>query len=158
MQPKDLEQIVEASWRRPLTAIEQAQLEEHFRAHPEARAEWGREAALSRLIERLPAASVSSNFTARVLEAARRTPVESAWTFRFRVWWPRVAAGALAAGVCLISVREHQASHRLAVERQLVEANRVGAMPQVEWLNNFDTIQHLDRVKLADDELLAALQ
>ena len=29
---------------------------------------------------------------------------------------------------------------------------------QVEWLNDFDTIQHLDRVKLADDELLAALQ
>ncbi len=57
----------EASWRRPLTASEEAELRAWLAAHPEARAEWESDTALNDLLSRVPNAPVPTNFTTRVL-------------------------------------------------------------------------------------------
>src|SRR5512137_1192972 len=80
----------ELSWRRKLTSAEEAELRFWLESHPEARADWEAEAGLEAALERLPDASVASNFTARVLQAVNREgaaePRRSAW----RMWpWLR---------------------------------------------------------------------
>ncbi|MGH7972242.1 MAG: hypothetical protein ACREIC_26315, partial [Limisphaerales bacterium] len=60
----------ELNWRRKLTAAEEARLRSWFAEHPEARADWEAEAALSDALARLPDAPVASNFTARVMQTA----------------------------------------------------------------------------------------
>ena len=42
--------------------------------------------------------------------------------------------------------------------RDLASVSRLAALPPVDWLQNFDTINGLNRVKVADDELLLVLQ
>src|SRR5262245_66668141 len=62
-------ELLEASWRRKLTPEEETRLQHYLAAHPEAQAEWEDEMALSFHLRQLPDAPLSSNFTARVLEA-----------------------------------------------------------------------------------------
>ena len=47
MNQDPLEDLSEKAWRGPLTKMEQAQLDAWLAAHPEARAEWEADAALS---------------------------------------------------------------------------------------------------------------
>jgi hypothetical protein len=42
--------------------------------------------------------------------------------------------------------------------RDLANVSRLAALPPMEWLQNFDTINRLNRVKVADDDLLLVLQ
>src|SRR5262245_19120401 len=60
-------ELLEASWRRKLTAEEEAQLRAWLVAHPEAQADWDEEALLTQQLERLPNAPLASNFTAQVM-------------------------------------------------------------------------------------------
>ncbi len=162
MQKNEIEKLREANWRRRLTAAEQAALREFLAADSGAAEEWRLEESLSRALERLPAAPVSSNFTARVVAAAQRgaaAPARaSGLSWFFRGWWPRLAAGVAMAAVGFVSFQEYQSAHRVRAARELAAASRVAALPPMEWLNNFDTIQHLDQVKVADDELLSVLE
>src|ERR1035437_6364542 len=103
----------ELSWRRKLTAAEEAQLQAWLAAHPDAQLDWEAEAGLTATLAALPDAPVPSNFTARVLQAAEReTAAEqrrSGWNWAGwlrRRWLPKVAltASVLCAGVvsCLV--------------------------------------------------------
>src|SRR5438067_2362092 len=91
----------EISWRRKLTPAEEAELRAWLAVHPEARAEWEAEIALTNtLVRSLPDVPVASNFTARVLQAvdretAAREPRLPGWQ-PWKRWLPRVALGALA--------------------------------------------------------------
>lgn len=76
------QELTELAWRRGLTPDEQARLRQYLAAHPAARSQWELEAALTRALDRLPPAPVSSNFTALVLKAVQRAPAPSAWRYR----------------------------------------------------------------------------
>jgi hypothetical protein len=165
IQNKQYQELREAGWRRALTRDEETALRQFLSAHPEGREAWGEEAALNRLLERMPVAPVSSNFTARVLRAAQSAPPRSAWRdwFAPAQWLPESVAGKLALCslmVCVgvLSFHEYQAMHRARIAREVADASRVAALPPMEWLKDFDTINGLSRVKVADDDLLAAMQ
>lgn len=165
MNNPDLQQLTESAWRRPLTPHEEAQLRRHLAAHPEARAQWEQEAALTLNLNRLPPAPVSSNFTALVMRAVQRPPARQAWLrgFDFASWLPsgrlpRAALGAAMVCLSLLTVRQYQIVQRQNVARDLARVSRLAALPPVDWLENFDTIARLDRVKVADEDLLLALQ
>jgi len=165
MQDEHYQRIKEAGWRRTLSGDEEAALQKFLAAHPEAREAWGEEAALTRLMERLPAVPVSSNFTARLLQAVQMTPVRHTWRDWFAParWLPESLAGRVAmcsmmVCVTLFSFREYQVIHRVRMAREVASVSRVATLPSMEWLKDFDTINGISQVKVADDELLAALE
>jgi len=153
----------ELNWRRRLNPAERAELQAFLAAHPEAAGQWRADEALSRALEQLPQAPVSSNFTSRVLAAAQRAPTPARnRTFGapwfLRGWAPRLAAGLAMVGVGFFSFHAYDHVQRERAGRQLATASRLASLPPIEWLNDFDTIQRLDRVKVADDDLLSALE
>src|SRR5271168_4849514 len=126
MENQPYQEIKEAGWRRALKRDEEAALQKFLAAHPEAREAWGEEAALNRLLQRLPAAPVSSNFTARVLQAVQSAPRRHSWRdwFAPAQWLPESLAGRVAMSslmVCLglFSFHEYQVIHRARVAREL---------------------------------------
>ena len=165
MQNSEYEELKEASWRRPLTAAERARLREWLAAHPQAQASWEAEAALNGLLRRMPSAAVSSNFTARVLQAAQRLPAKPTWRSRLEMfpwlpagWRPRMALAAAMICSGMLSLHEYETVHRTHVARAVADVSRLAALPPIDWLQNFDTINRMNKVNVADDDLLAALQ
>jgi hypothetical protein len=165
MQDGLYQNLKEAAWRRPLTAVEQARLQELLAAHPEWRESWDQEAALNGLLRRLPGAPVSTNFTARVLQAARHLPPKPVWRRRLEWfswlpagWMPRAALGGAMVCCALLSFHQYQTLRRAQVAREVVSVSRLAGLPSIDWLENFDTINRLNKVKVADDDLLTVLQ
>ncbi|HEY3854819.1 MAG TPA: hypothetical protein VGO67_10535 [Verrucomicrobiae bacterium] len=162
MDNADYQKLKEAGWRGPLSAAEEERLRRALASKPDLQAHWDEEVALNRLLSRTPPPRVSSNFTARVMQAARTTPPRHiGWSERFapfqwlsRSWMPRLALGLAMVCCGVISFREYQAVHRA---RMVHELANVGGVP-MEWLKNFDTIDRLNKVSVADDDLLAALR
>jgi hypothetical protein len=58
----------------------------------------------------------------------------------------------------LLSFHEYQAVHRAQMARELARVTRLVALPPMEWMKDFDTINKLNKVAVADDDLLTALQ
>jgi hypothetical protein len=165
MRDESYQEIKEAGWRRALNGGEEAALQEYLAAHPQARQAWGEEAALNRLLQRWPVPPVSSNFTARLLRAVQNAPARRPWRdwFAPAQWLPegrawRVAMCSMMVCLGLLSFRESQVIHRARMARQLAGVSRLAALPRMEWLKDFDTINGISRVKVADDDLLAALE
>ena len=165
MQNMEYEKLKEASWRRPLTAAERAWLREWLAAHPQAQELWEGEAALNGLLRRLPKATVSSNFTARVLQAAQRQPAKPAWRRRLEMfpwlpagWMPRTALAVAMVCSGLLSLHEYEALHRIQKAQAVASVSRLAALPSIDWLENFDTINRMNKVNVADDDLLTVLQ
>ena len=162
MDNADYQKLREAGWRRPLSAAEKERLRRALASKPGLQAHWDEEVALNRLLGRTPMPRVSSNFTARVMQAARTSPPKPvAWSERLAPFqWlsrnclPRVALGFAMLCCGVISFREYQAVHRARMVHELAS---VGGVP-MEWLKNFDTINRLNKVSVADDDLLAALR
>jgi anti-sigma factor RsiW len=156
-------ELLEASWRRKLTAEEEAQLRAWLAAHPEAQADWDEEALLSQQLERLPNAPLASNFTAQVmgkleLDLVRERRGRTRWPWS--MWWrvvPRYAAVlavAVLAGFGVLRHREHQ-----AMVESVANVTPFASVLQPEIIKDFDAIQQLRYVPVvSDDELLAALQ
>jgi hypothetical protein len=164
MPNSDFRELAELAWRRRLTPEEQARLRQCLDAHPQARSLWEGEAALTRGLNRLPNAPVSSNFTALVLQAVQRAPARPAWR-RLPVfswlpagWMPRLAVGAAMVCLSLLTVREYQIVQRQKMARQIASVGTLAARQPVDWLQNFQTIQNLSRVQVADDKLLQILE
>ena len=154
-------EITEAAWRRRLTPDELARVRQHLAKHPEASPEWEGELALTRILNRLPSAPVSSNFTALVLEAARKTPARRGWWHQLDDWFPegwrpRLGLGTAMVCLSLLTIREYQTLQRQRMARELVGS--MASNQPVEWLKNFDAIKSFDRVEVADKELLEVLQ
>src|SRR3954463_15542185 len=96
----------EAAWRRPLTADEKATLQSYLLVHAEAQQDWDQEMALNQVLLNLPDIPLSSNFTARVLQAveldelqAHQAGQSNAWLIRVRRWLPRFAVAGLVVGL-----------------------------------------------------------
>jgi hypothetical protein len=165
MQDEHYQEIKEAGWRRTLNRDEEAALQKILAAHPAAQEAWREEAALNRLLQHWPAPPVSSNFTARVLQAVQAAPAPHTWRDWFAPvqWLPegrawQVAMCAMMVCLGLFSFREYQVMHRARMARELAGVSRVAALPPMEWLKDFDTINRINQVKVADDDLLAALE
>lgn len=162
MRDLNFQNLKELSWRRPLTPEETSRLRQWLAARPEFQTQWEEEAALSQFLRRLPAAPVSSNFTARVLQAALQAPPRRGWRFWEALvraaWLPRCALGASMICVALLSFHGYQAAQRERAARDLARVSRLAALPPMAWLKDFDTIERLNKVQVADDDLLAALQ
>lgn len=137
----------------------------------EAEADWDDEIQLNQILERLPNAPLSSNFTSRVMSQVRnealarsRNPWRANWnsfvdSFRSREWTQRFALSAavvLAAFVCFI---QYQASGRKEVAQSVVAVSSVADLPSLDVLVNFDAIKRLPKKSgEVDVELLAALK
>ncbi len=165
MQQTEFQKLVEASWKRPITPSERTQLRDFLAAHPEFQEAWDEEAALSGMLRRMPTPAVSSNFTARVLQAATRAELESGWRQRLgaiswlsNAWVPRAALGAAMICSGMLSYHQYQAMHRAEVSHEVAITSRLAELPRIDWLENFDTINRLNKVKVADDDLLTVLQ
>src|SRR5206468_10674569 len=89
------------SWRRKLTTSEELQLRAWLAAHPEAQSDWEDEARLNEMLRLLPDAPMPNNFTARVLQAAKRDEAsELRLRGRSRVaWWRRLVTRTALAGL-----------------------------------------------------------
>lgn len=155
------ERLREIGWRRQLTEAERVELRRWLAAHPEYQTDTDAEAQLTQLMAKLPDAPLSSNFTARVLEAVER---EEQTTGRFaysprRLWWrrlmPRLGIATLVVAVSGISYWRYQ----VVKQAELAQAaQNLAKVPGAEQLSdplvfeNFDVIRQMSQ---ADDGLLA---
>src|SRR5438094_9575636 len=95
-------QLLDTALRRKLTAEEEAQVQACLARDPQAKAVWEEEMALSQMLNRLPDAPLSSNFTAQVLEAVERNSLRQPHALEPFRWFglrrpaQRVAAACLA--------------------------------------------------------------
>ncbi|MCI0746454.1 MAG: hypothetical protein L0Y58_13710 [Verrucomicrobia subdivision 3 bacterium] len=160
--------LLEASWRRKLTAEEDSQLRAYLAAHPELQVDAEEEAWLTRQLHKLPDAPLASNFTAQVwrqldLESARegrrrRWQLPQWW----RRWMPRCASAllvAILAGTGAFQYRKYRQDQRHELARNVLRVAPIAGVPQPEIYKDFDAIRELPHVHaVSDAELLAALQ
>jgi anti-sigma factor RsiW len=156
------QRLREATWRRPLTAAEQAELRAWLATHPEAQTEWEAESGLNATLGRLLDVPVPSNFTARVMQAVEleaaaeaRQPVPR-WRAWRRRWLPRLAIAAV--GVALLTYYQVRAARRAEFARSVAAISSVSSLPSPEILQDFDAIYMLNQTPPADEELLNLLK
>jgi anti-sigma factor RsiW len=155
------DELLRLSLKPALSPEEEARLEKILSVNPEARVTWEEERALSRAVQSLPDVPLSSNFTARVLQAVdleeareARTGSRPGW---LRTLWPRLASAVAAVALAVLGLHELQVTkrERLAKEVEFV-SNESGKLPSAEVLRDFDAIQQMRSA--SDDELLVVLQ
>lgn len=165
--------LVEAGWRRELTPGEKAQVGEVLSRDPGLREDWERERALSRALNRLPAAPVPSNFTARVMQSAEEAARPSSLAgLRARqgfarlldgmavppglrwLWRGSVAMVLVISG--LWSYQHFESAQRERLAQSVATVSGITALPP-DILRDFDAIQALNRTPAADEQLLAAM-
>ena len=153
----------ELSWQRKLTPAEAAELRAWLEAHPEARADWEAESQLTAALERLPQVPVSSNFTARVLQAVERDEQPAASPAPW--WaWPRLrrlaiaTCTAVAFGTTLLSYLVIQSHGRRELAQSVAAVAEVSAGPSLQDLQDFDAIRVSNPSPAPDEQLLAVLK
>lgn len=162
------EELMRLSLKRKLTPEEESRLEAWLAANSKARAAWNEDRALGRALHSLPDVPVSSNFTARVLQAVElneRHEQRAAKRSWLRVLWPRVAWGLAAGLLACAGIIEY----RVIKGGQFAEAVKnvsgdLAALPAPEALEDFDAINHMRQAAVhsvavtSDDDLLKAFQ
>ncbi len=153
----------ELSWRRKLTETEQAELRARLDADPATRADWEMESALNVALDRLPAAPVPTNFTARVMQAVEREAARpragSWWNWNWHVLVPRIAVATVVMVFGLLALHQYAIrNQRIALVKSVALATGGQPVPSPEALENFDAIRRMSRPQHADDELLALMQ
>src|SRR5437773_2038991 len=94
MNDSEFNELRETSWRRRLSTAEELQAQSYLAAHPQAQAEWEEDLALTRHLQELPDAPLSSNFISLVLQAvdAENTAPERLSGFGWTGWIHRRSA------------------------------------------------------------------
>jgi hypothetical protein len=120
------------------------------------------EARLTRMLARLPDVPVSSNFTARLMQAVdledSRRPRRWSFTWNWHALLPRVAVTAAAVVFAGLTVHHYElAVRRTTFARNVALVAGSQPLPSVEALKNFDAIQRMGQPH-ADEELLALMQ
>jgi len=157
------QRLLEARWRRKLTASEEAELRAWLAAHPEMEADWLAESGLGGVLSSLPDAPVPTNFTARVLNAVNQEPAGSrpattGWRWAWHRFLPRAAVAVLVAATGLITYERHEALQRAVLARNVATVADVAAVPNPELMKDFEAVRRLDQTPPADEELLALLR
>jgi anti-sigma factor RsiW len=154
----DYDFLREKSWRRKLTAAEEASVREWLAQHPEAKADWELESNLSAALDKLPDAPVPSNFTARVMLAVAREDVAVRRPSASRLRWflrsllPKAAVAAVIFGAGVLTYQEHTAAKRAELAQGVKVVAGGLSVPSPEILQDFDTIR---KVTGPDPELIA---
>ncbi len=158
--------LLEISWRRPLSAEEQARLRELAVEHVEAAGQFQDETALTAALSRLPNPPVASNFTAQVMQAVEQEEARAArgtgLGFNWRSWLVgpafarRLAFALVVVGLGTLSVHQYALHNRNQVARSVVTLSTAATLPPLELLKDFDAIARLN--ELSDPALLAALE
>jgi hypothetical protein len=169
MHHSDQSRLAEALRRDQLTSDDEASLQAYLANHPDERHFWEEELALNQLLRQLPKAAVSSNFTARVMQALRQQQSAArlasaaapgwwqGWT-RER-WLPTSAIASAVLCLAIFSYHQHQVSAHRELAHNLAEISRITPGVTVDVLVNFEAIEKLSQVPRNDDrELVAALQ
>jgi len=167
MNDSEFQDLLEESWRRPLTEEEQMQLNAWLATRPEARAAWEEDAALNRSLQNLPDAPLSSNFTALVMQAVQRQALPTPRTHsavRLRLWWRRLSWGVACATVAIsavwVGLQQHHHNNELRareVATGLAVLANVTTLSDPAVLSDFDAIQRLSLTSDDDEELYAVL-
>jgi hypothetical protein len=152
----------EQMWRCNVHSVEEAELT--GAADAESGADFQEEAGLNYLLDQVPDAPISSNFTSRVLQAvaleeakiSREQRGWPAWRVGFG-WVSRLAIAGFSILIGVVSFHEYQAIKRVQLAESVEQVSQVAALP-ADWLENFDTIKHLSQPPVADEDLLAMLQ
>ncbi|MGC3961367.1 MAG: hypothetical protein QM813_26605 [Verrucomicrobiota bacterium] len=163
MKPDPVHQkLRDIAWRRRLTPAEQAELQAWLAAHPEAQHDAELEAALDAALETRPPVPVSSNFTARVMQAieaeARR---ETASATPVRQWWqkflPRLAITTCVLAISALAYRQYLVSKQKELVTAAQEIASAQPLANTTVIQDFDVIRHLPAPSFAADEKLLAL-
>ncbi len=156
--------------RRLLTPEKLERLNHLMAADPRAWPDCKDDMALTRLLNRLPDAPLSSNFTALVRQAieleerradhAARPMSLRGWS---RGWFARIGFVSCVALVAAGGWYRHQLSERADLAESVATISEVAAIPSVDILKDFETIQSFGKVPPAADmeadlHLLAALE
>jgi anti-sigma factor RsiW len=166
MNETEYQELLEIRHQRELTPAELHRLEQWLASHQEQSEEWEAEDTLSKLLEQLPDAEASSNFTSQVwqkieLEARASAPQRSVLMKFFRGHWlpiPRVAGGIASVVVVVALVQQRQAQKTATLAANLVPVVELAQMPSVDMLRDFEAINSLvDPDLTADVELLSML-
>lgn len=173
MKNPDIHALISRALKGELTREEQAEFDRLAREDGQFKAEWEKQNALERALDRalavLPNAPISSNFTSLVLQEALRTepvrrPEKRRW-FQFSL--PRIAAGLVAMVAIGIAVRQQRES---ALRRDLAQTVNTFSdvayvmskdeTPSTEIFENFEAISRLSLPAESemDIELMVALQ
>jgi len=115
---------------------------------------------LRELLSRLTDAPVSSNFTARVMQAVEREELQAAqtrgWHWNWHTFLPRFAMAAAVMVFAGIAFYQHGIdSRRAEIARSVMIVASAQKLPSVDALQNFDAIQRMSQPAHADEELLA---
>ena len=115
---------------------------------------------LRELLSRLPDAPVSSNFTARVMQAVELEERQAArrwnWHWSWRSLMPRVAVTSVALVMAGLVVQQHEVNaHRTQLAEDVAHVTTAQPLPSVDALQNFDAIQRMSQPAHADEGLLA---
>ena len=122
----------------------------------------GLDARLTEALSRLPDVPLSSNFTARVMQAIdlEESRAGRPWLLRWNwhILMPRVAMATAAVVLAAVGFHQYELTsqrHQIAASMAMVAGQPA---PSVEALKNFDAIERMSQPVRADDELLALLQ
>jgi anti-sigma factor RsiW len=155
------DELVRLSMKAELTPDEELKLQACFAANPPLQAEWEQERALSRALQSLPDAPVSSNFTSRVLQATemeeRRGSRERDRSW-LRNFMPRLSWALAVAVFALAGIYEYRAVKRTQFANQVRRLD-LAHVPAPDVLEDFEAINQLRQVAVtSDEELLKAFQ
>lgn len=163
MKPDPVHQkIRDIAWRRRLTPAEQAELQAWLVAHPEAQAEVELDAALDAALASRATPSVSSNFTARVMQAIEtETKRAIRPAVQAKPWWhrlvPRVAVAALIIAICGLVYRQNLIAKQNELARAAKEIAVAQALSSATVIQDFEVIRSLTPATMIADENLLAL-
>jgi len=169
----DPKELTTKALRGTLSEAEKQEWEELLRRSPDLRAEFAEEAALSHLLEQLPNAPISSNFTSLVVQAAMLEPrPRPGFLSRFRLPYLRpefsrgVALLVILSGLGLTVGYQYKKSQRTELSRSVRSFAEVASViasdktPPEQLFQDFEAIQRLSLPAEGelDMELLVALQ
>ncbi len=163
MNESEYNALTELSWRRPLTADEQARLDAWLTTHPQQQADWELEVTVNDLLTRLPNAPLASNFTSQVMRAVERDLSAEARQMslfdRVKRWFrnpaPRLAWALGLVAVGWFGIHQHQANMRSDMAKGLSVMANVASLSNPSMLEDFEAIRRLNTSE--DEELYAVL-
>ncbi len=163
MNESEYQNLIEASWRRPLTPGEQAALDRWLAVHPERQQDWELNESLNDTLARLPDAPLASNFTRQVMlavereqAAARRKPgLFESFTRWLRLPAPKLAWALGLVAVGWIGLYQHRSGARHDLAKGIAVMANVTAISNPNVLEDFDAIERTSAGE--DDELYAVL-
>lgn len=154
-------------WKTQLSPEEQVELQVSLAERRDTLAQFEEDMRLNRLLQQLPDAPVSSNFTSQTMQVIVREHQRRSRPVVLRLWadyiafsWGRkLAFASVLALAGLLSYQQYQLSARRELARSVLSVSNV--LPMADDIEGFSAIDGLKRVPVGRSEepdLLDALQ